>query len=299
MNTAIAEFDDVSFRYQAITALDGICLRLPAGQVTALLGPIGAGKTTLIKLLLGLQEPHSGHLRVLSGNPRSLAVRKRMGAMLQISGVPGTLTVTELVDLFASFYPNPHRTTQAIEMAQADELRHRRFDKLSGGERQRTLLALALVGRPDLLVLDEPGNGLDPASRHALGEIILAQAAAGVSIVLCTHDLDEAARLADQVVIMNHGRILSSGTPDELRSSIPTRLIRCRTGLTMASLRGLPGSRHVDLRKDRAEILVTDAPRYLRALLAADPMIDDLELGGADLETAFMSLVDQGEEKAA
>jgi len=297
MNQTIAEFDAVSYRYQSVTALDEICLTLPAGQVTALLGPNGAGKTTLIKLLLGLEAPCSGGLQVLTGSPRSLAVRRRIGAMLQISGVPGTLTVTELVELFASFYPNPHRTADVMGMAGAEVLAGQRFDKLSGGERQRTLLALALAGRPDLLVLDEPGNGLDPASRHALGEIILAQAAVGASIVLCTHDLDEAARLADQVVIMNHGRILSSGTPDELRSRIPTRLIRCRTRLPMTNLRNLPGTRHVDLRKGRAEILVTDAPGTLRALLAADPTVDDLELGGTDLETAFMSLIDQ--EKAA
>ncbi|TVQ29582.1 MAG: ABC transporter ATP-binding protein [Wenzhouxiangella sp.] len=299
MAATCARIEHLSHRYGRTCALDDVSLSLPIGKVTVLLGPNGAGKTTLIKMMLGLVAVRHGRITVLGGRPNDRLVRQRIGAMLQIGGVPEKLTVCELIELFASFYPAPLPGAEVAQLAGIEALAERRFEHLSGGQRQKTLLALALVGRPQLLILDEPGNGLDPASRRELGAIIRDQAASGTSIVLCTHDLDEAARLADHIVIMNHGRMLTSGHPDTLSRAIPTRRIRCHTRLPVQALRGLPGCRQAEVSEQRAEVLVTDAPSFLRALLAADPHIDDLEVTGADLETAFLSLTQASREQAA
>ena len=208
----IAECRQVRHAYGRTIALDGVDLCLPAGQVTALLGPNGAGKTTLIHLLLGLLPVQSGTIRLFEGlDPADPAVRRRIGTMLQSSGVQGNLTVLELLRLFASFYGAADEFATLVEEAGLQGLEHRRFERLSGGQQQRVLFALAAVGRPDWLILDEPTAGLDPAARRQVWRAIEARRAAGASILLCTHFMDEARRLADRVVVMDRGRILHEG----------------------------------------------------------------------------------------
>ncbi len=286
-------------RYGSHLALDRVNLACNPGQLVALLGPNGAGKTTLVKLLLGVFAAQQGKVRVAGGDPRNRATRQAIGTMLQISGVPENLTVAELADLFGSLYTRPLPRTTALALAQVDDLAGRRFGQLSGGQRQRVLLALALIGQPRVLVLDEPGSGLDPASRRALGELIRAQRERGTAILLCTHDLDEAARLADDVVILNHGEVVASGTPQVLAGSLPDRRIRCRTRLNAEALARLPGCCQVAISQGSADILVRDTNRFLQALLAADPAVEDLRVTGANLEDAFLTLTADTQQEAA
>ncbi len=208
----IATCSNLRHAYGRTVALDGVDLALPQGQVTALLGPNGAGKTTLIHLLLGLLPVQSGVIRLFDGlDPADPAIRRRIGVMLQSSGVQGNLTVLELLRLFASFYGAPGDFDALLEEAGLQGLEQRRFERLSGGQQQRVLFALAAVGRPDWLILDEPTTGLDPAARRQAWRAIEARRAAGASILLCTHFMDEARRLADRVVVMDRGRVLHDG----------------------------------------------------------------------------------------
>lgn len=212
---SIATCRQLRHTYGRTVALDGVDLSLPEGQVTALLGPNGAGKTTLIHLLLGLLPVQSGEVRLFEGlDPADPAIRTRIGTMLQSSGVQGNLTVLELLRLFASFYRAPEDFAALVDEAGLQGLEHRRFERLSGGQQQRVLFALAAVGRPDWLILDEPTTGLDPAARRRVWRAIEARRAAGASILLCTHFMDEAKRLADRVVVMDRGRILHDGPLD-------------------------------------------------------------------------------------
>ena len=289
----LAECRGLGYRYATTTALDGIDLTLRRGQVTALLGPNGAGKSTLIHLLLGLKPVQSGTIRLFGERaPDDRSCRRRIGTRLQASGVQDNLTVRELLALFASFYPERADFEALVAEAGLGEVEHRRFGRLSGGQKQRALFALAAVGKPDWLILDEPTTGLDPAARRRLWDAIQARRDAGVSILLCTHYMDEAQRLADQVVVLDRGRVLHRGTPDEIRRQVPQDRIRVRTSLTRAELESLPGVQQVDSAEPGWSLLSSNGVETVRALLAADDDIDGLEVAGADLETAFLALTE-------
>ncbi|MBY6204314.1 ABC transporter ATP-binding protein [Halomonas denitrificans] len=291
----VAELAGVSHAYGATRALDGVDLRLEAGEVTALLGPNGAGKSTLIHLLLGLKSVQSGSVRLFGAHrPDDRACRTRIGTMLQASGVQDNLTVIELIRLFASFYPKHAAFDALVDEAGLAGLEHRRFGQLSGGQQQRALFALAAVGEPDWLILDEPTTGLDPAARRRLWQAIETRREAGASILLCTHYMDEAQRLADRVVVLDRGRVLHQGTPDAIRRRVPQDRVRVRTGLDQATLAALPAVQQAERTEGGAELLSSRGVETVRALLAADPDAEDLEVTGADLETAFLALTGAG-----
>lgn len=298
----VAECSALHHHYGSIPALAGVDLALRGGQVTALLGPNGAGKTTLIHLLLGVLPVQRGRVELFGdmapGSPRA---QRRIGVMLQKNGVQDNLTVAELLALFASFYPRPDSQVGLLDELDLLALADRRFDRLSGGQRQRVLFALAVVGRPDWLILDEPTTGLDPAARRILWRAIEARRHAGGSILLCTHLMDEAQKLADHVVVLDHGQILDEGTPDAIRRRVPTERIRARTTLPPEKLRTLPGVQAVHAGEGRSEILSRRGVDTVRALLAADESIENLEVAGADLETAFLALTEANtpEQEAA
>ncbi|NKI36121.1 ABC transporter ATP-binding protein [Wenzhouxiangella sp. XN79A] len=289
----VAELTGVSHRYADVQALDEVDLRLEAGQVTALLGPNGAGKSTLIHLLLGLKPVQSGTIRLFGEQaPNARTCRSRIGTMLQASGVQDNLTVAELLALFGSFYPNPVDRDDLIEEAGLVGLENRRFGHLSGGQQQRALFALAAVGQPDWLILDEPTTGLDPAARRRLWQAVQVRRDAGASILLCTHYMDEAQRLADHVVVMNHGQVMHQGTPDEIRRRVPQDRIRVRSSLDEAAVRALPAVQHAERIEGGWALLSSNGADSVRALLVADPDASRLEVIGADLETAFLSLTE-------
>jgi ABC-2 type transport system ATP-binding protein len=286
----IAQLVGVTKKYGHVTALDDVGLALEGGRVTALLGPNGAGKTTAVKLLLGLTRPTSGTVRLFGGDPTEPWNRRRTGVMLQIAKVPETLTVREHVHLFSSYYPAPMPVDAAIAAAGLTDVAGRRFGALSGGQRQRVQFALAICGNPDLLFLDEPTTGMDVESRRGFWQQVRALASAGRSILLTTHYLEEADALADRVVLLRGGRIVADGTAAEIKSRAASRRIRCVTTLGENEIRSMPGVRSV--RRDGliAEILTAEAERVTRELLMRDASLAGLEVSGAGLEEAFLTL---------
>ncbi len=286
----VAALENVSKRYGTVTALGGVSLTLRPGEVVALLGPNGAGKTTAVSLLLGLARPDGGKVRLFGRSPQAAASRTRVGVMLQLSGVPETLTVAEHLKLFAAYYPRPLLLGEVLERTGLVGLEHRLYGKLSGGQKQRLHLALALVGDPDLLCLDEPTTGLDVGSRRALWDGVRATIREGKTVLLTTHYLEEADALADRIVLLTEGRIRAEGTPTAIKEQVAGRRVRCVTKLPLEAVQALPGVRRA--RRDGAvtELLVAEAEPVVRILLERDPDLSGLEVTSAGLEEAFLAL---------
>jgi ABC-2 type transport system ATP-binding protein len=209
-------------RFGATVAVRSLDLEIRRGECFGLLGPNGAGKTTTIEILEGLQQPDAGEVEILGLSWRHDAalIRPRLGIQLQETALPDKLTVEETVRLFRSFYPHGRRVDELVALVALEEKRRAQVRRLSGGQRQRLSLACALAGSPDILFLDEPTTGLDPQSRRQLWDLCEAFRAAGGTILLTTHFMDEAQKLADRVAILDHGEILVTGTPRELIASL-------------------------------------------------------------------------------
>jgi len=215
------ELTDVTRRFGRTQAVAGVTLETGAG-VFGLLGPNGAGKTTTIEICEGLTEPDSGDVEVLGRTWRSDTawLRQKLGIQLQETQLSDKLTVVETLRLFRSFYQQGPTVDEAIALVQIGEKRNARVGDLSGGQKQRLALACALVGDPELIFLDEPTTGLDPQARRQLWELISQFKAAGKTILLTTHYMDEAEILCDRVAIVDHGRVIALGSPDALMGSI-------------------------------------------------------------------------------
>ncbi|HYC90605.1 MAG TPA: ABC transporter ATP-binding protein [Thermoanaerobaculia bacterium] len=212
-----AHFSAVRKNYGDVEALKGLDLTIAPGELLALLGANGAGKTTAVRLLLGLAKPTSGTVRVFGGDPRDAATRARLGAVLQSARVPETLRVREHIELFSSYYPHPMKMADVLEAANLNGLERRKYGELSGGQQKRVLFALAICGDPDLLILDEPTVGLDVEARRALWKQIRVFIARGKSVLLTTHYLTEAEALASRVVVVHRGTVAAQGTPAEIK----------------------------------------------------------------------------------
>lgn len=209
----VLEMQGVRKEYGGVPALDGLDLTVQRGEIVAVLGPNGAGKTTTFELLLGLVRPSAGSVRVLGEEPGP-RVRGRTGAMLQSAGLPEQVTVRELVRLIGRSYPQSLDVDDVLARTGLAKRAGRTVTTLSGGERQRLLLALALVGAPELLLLDEPTAAMDVAARRTFWE--QARAQDGATIVFATHDLAEAAAVADRVLVVSQGRLVADTTADSL-----------------------------------------------------------------------------------
>jgi ABC-2 type transport system ATP-binding protein len=204
--------------YGKKTAVDGLSLRVAEGEVFGILGPNGAGKTTTVECAEGLRRPDGGSIRVFGIDPYRdrAAARRLIGAQLQESQLPDKITVAEAIELYASFYPEPADTEALISRLGLTEQRNTRYRKLSGGQKQRVSIALALVGRPRLVVFDELTTGLDPAARRESWRLVTELRDDGVTVLLVTHYADEAERLCDRVALIQAGRLTACGRPDEL-----------------------------------------------------------------------------------
>jgi len=287
-------------RYADVTAVDGLNLEVELGECFGLLGPNGAGKTTTIEILEGLTPADGGSLEVLGqtwGAGDDHALRQRLGVQLQETQLADKLTVEETIRLFRSFYARGRDVDQVIETVALEEKRRARVGKLSGGQKQRLAVACSLVSDPDLLFLDEPTTGLDPQARLKLWEIVEAFRGGGGTILLTTHYMEEAARLCDRVAIMDHGRVISMGTPAELIRTLGADQIvefRVNGELDPASLSRLPGVSGSRTRGADYLLSVSDAGAALHALLAEierlGAKLDALTTHQATLEDVFVSL---------
>jgi len=230
------ELTNLVKRYGEMTAVDGLSLTAHRGEVTALLGPNGAGKTSTIEICEGFRTYDSGEVRVLGLAPADRTVKPRIGVMPQTGGVPGTARAEEFLELMASFHADPIDPAALMERLGLTEHARTPYRRLSGGQQQRLSLAAALVGRPELVFLDEPTAGLDPQARHVTWDLIRDLRSAGVSVLLTTHYMDEAEQLADQVVIIDQGRVVAQGTPEQLTGAERQLRFRARGGLGLDEL---------------------------------------------------------------
>ncbi|MDQ6650687.1 MAG: ABC transporter ATP-binding protein [Actinomycetota bacterium] len=234
------EVTDLGKRYGRTVALDGVSFAVRRGSVLALLGPNGAGKTTAVEICEGFRRPDRGSARVLGLDPgrdgRSL--RPRVGVMLQAGGVYPGARAGEMLRLVASYARSPLDADELMDRLGLTDSARRPYRRLSGGQQQRLSLAMAVIGRPEVVFLDEPTAGLDPQARRGAWELVEALRRDGVSVLLTTHFMDEAARLADDVVIVDEGRVVAAGTPAELSRGGADRQLRFRapTGLDLDQL---------------------------------------------------------------
>jgi ABC-2 type transport system ATP-binding protein len=212
VSAAALEVRNLVKRYGDRTAVDGLSFVARSGCVTALLGPNGAGKTTTVEVAEGFRKVDGGSVRVLGCDPRDQAVKHRIGVMPQTGGGYPGLRAAELLRLVASYHQDPHSPDELLARLGLDEVAEIPFRRLSGGQQQRLSLAMAIVGRPELVFLDEPTAGLDPQARRATWELVAALRRDGVGVLLTTHLMDEAEQLADHVVVIDHGRLVTEGT---------------------------------------------------------------------------------------
>ena len=295
----VSQLEGVTKRYGDVIALDDATLRVRSGEVLAVLGPNGAGKTTAVNLMLGLMRPDEGAVSLFGTSPEDVAAKVRIGAMLQISGVPPTLTVREHLTSFAAYYPAPLPVAQVIELAGLTHVADRQYGKLSGGQKQRLHFGLAMIGDPDLLFLDEPTTGLDVESRRRFWHQVREFLSGGRTVVLTTHYLEEADALADRIVLLDHGRVLAEGSPAEIKARTAGKVVRASTNLSASKLATLPGVTHVDHIGVTVQLLTTEAESTVRALLAADDTLTDLEVTGSSLEEAFLAITNQRQAGSA
>ena len=293
----IARLERVSKTFGEVQALRNLDFSVHAGELMALLGPNGAGKTTAVKLFLGLARPTSGSVSVLGGNPVRAEVRTRIGAMLQVGKVPETLRVREHIDLFSSYYPKPLAQADTLAIAGLQEIKDRPFGELSGGQKQRVLFALAVCGDPDILFLDEPTVGMDVEARRLLWQQIRNLLQGGKTVLLTTHNLEEADALADRVAVINRGEIIAVGTPSEIKARTCGRRIRCRSSLDIETVRAFPGVAAVRRDRDGYEIRAAEAEPVLRELFLRDPALCGIEVAGAGLEEAFLALTQNSDSE--
>ena len=287
----VAELAQVLKHYGNVEALRGVDLTVRQGEVVALLGPNGAGKTTAIGVLLGLRRPTRGTARLFGLPPTARRARTRCGVVMQESGFNGVLTVRETVALFRAYYPAPLAVDAAIALAGLQAKAEARVASLSGGQRQRLAFALAVCGNPDLLFLDEPTVGMDVDGRRLFLAGLREFIAAGKTIVLTTHYLEEADQLAGRIVVIDSGLLVADDTPQALKARVPGRRIsfRTRAPLDPGVVRDLP-VRSVVVEADRVTLLSNEPEVVLRALFACGIDVAELEVTGASLEEALRAL---------
>lgn len=281
--------------YGPVIALGGVSLDVPAGQLLGLLGPNGAGKTTLLQLLAGLRRPTSGTVELFGGDPREPARRSRLGCTPQETGLPPTLRVHEVVDFVAGHFADPVPTGELLEQFGLTGLGRRQSGGLSGGQKRRLVVAVAFVGRPDLVLLDEPTTGLDVEARHALWDAVHSYHQGGGTVVLTSHYLEEVEALAERVVVIDQGKVRADGTLADVRSLVPARRVRLRA----ADLPELVGVERSNRNGDRYELWTADSDALVRQLVTTGIGFRDLEVATASLEEAFLALTSPSNQTTA
>ncbi|PTT40235.1 ABC transporter ATP-binding protein [Stenotrophomonas lactitubi] len=287
---SLARLQQVQVRYRDHTALHGIDLQVRAGQVLALLGRNGAGKSTAISVLLGLRRADAGQVELLGGDPQQRASRIGLGVMLQSTSLPPMLQVDELVAQASACYPDPQPLKEVLQRVGLQDLARRRYGQLSGGQQRCVQFAIAICGRPRVLFLDEPTTGLDIQARQAMWQAIRQLVAEGCGVLLTTHYLEEAEALAQRVVVLEQGRVVAEAPLSELRLADRPRRIRCRSTLAADEVQHWPGVQQVQRDGEHLQVLASPAEPVVARLLAADAQLRELEVQGAALADAFLDL---------
>jgi ABC-2 type transport system ATP-binding protein len=279
---------DLTKHFDRILAVDGVSFGVEGGTCFGLLGPNGAGKTTTIEMIEDILAPTSGDI-FYKGKPRADSFREEVGIQFQYTALLGFLTVRETLQTFADLYARPYDLDDLIRMCQLGDIQNRYNDKISGGQRQRLLLAMALVNRPELLFLDEPSTGLDPHARHELWKVVEQIKAQDKTIILTTHYMEEAARLCDQIAIMDFGKIIARGTPEALirqycggaSLSLPKKMLE-------AVKPRLPYSYRES--GDRLELFPEDTNACLARLIELGVDLTEMSVRSPNLEDVFLTL---------
>ncbi len=291
--------ENLTKRYGANTVVDRLSFSVQRGEIFALLGPNGAGKTTTIETLEGYRRAEAGSVRVLGLDPvrEGRALKPCIGVMLQQDGLYPGLTAREVVQLFAGYFRQPQNPDALLERVGLQNVKKTRSRRLSGGEKRRLALAVALVGNPSLLFLDEPTTGMDPQARLATWEIIRELQRGGTTVLLTTHLMDEAERLADRVAIIDSGRLIALDTPGNLTGTQNATVVRfvAQAGLDCAQLAALPSATRAEEIRPGSYLLETTDAQALVAELAAwlrDAKIPltELRVGHGSLEDLFLRL---------
>ena len=291
--------DNLTKTYGSYRAVDQLHFTVHRGEVFALLGPNGAGKTTTVETLEGYRTPDAGSVRVLGLDPirEAKALKPQIGVMLQQDGLYPGLTAREVLHLFAGYYQHPQNIDSLLERVGLSTAAKTRCRRLSGGQKRRLALALALVGNPTLLFLDEPTSGMDPQARLATWEIIRDLKRSGATILLTTHLMDEAERLADHVAIIDHGQLIALDTPTGLTGVQNANVVRfvATAGLDCAQLAALPSARKAEEIRPGSYLIETEAAPALLAELTAwlrdhDITLSELRVGHGSLEDLFLRL---------
>jgi ABC-2 type transport system ATP-binding protein len=297
---AVIEVRDLSKRYGEVVALDGVSFAVEQGEIFGVLGPNGAGKTTTVECAAGLRRPDSGSVRVLGLDPQAdgTRLREQLGVQLQSAQLPDQLTAGEALELYAAFYRDPLDWRELLDRWGLAEKRKAKFCSLSGGQRQRLFIALALVGNPRVVFLDELTTGLDPKARRATWQLIRQVRDSGVTVVLVSHLMDEVEELCDRLVLLERGKVIAADTPTGLieRAGSPGRL-RFRPlapvgeGL-LAELADLPGVREVN--HGSREVEITGAGDFAVAvtgtLARSGVLAADLRIDRQSLDDAYLAL---------
>jgi ABC-2 type transport system ATP-binding protein len=293
--TAI-EVRDLAVSYGSVRAVDGVSFDAAAGEVTVLLGPNGAGKTTTVETLEGYRQPTSGTVRVLDLDPVAHAarVRPRIGVMLQSGGVHPGIRPPEALALYAAFYDDARDPEQLLERVGLADRAGSTWRRLSGGEQQRLSLALAVIGRPEVVFLDEPTAGIDLDGRRVVRELVAELRDEGACVLLTTHDLDEAERVADRVVIIDHGKVVADGPTTELLTASDDIKFAAPPGLDVS---GLLGGTVTETRPGEYVAAVAPTPTNVAAITAwlaeRDVALGDLRAGRRSLEEVFARLTER------
>jgi ABC-2 type transport system ATP-binding protein len=291
--------------YGRVEAVRGIDLEIPAGEIFAILGPNGAGKTTTVEILEGFRERSDGDVRVLGVDPANgdARWRNRIGIVLQESQPEPGLTVRESLELYAGYYERPRDVRETIALAGLEEKADTLGEQLSGGQRRRLDVALALIGDPDMIFLDEPTTGFDPSARRAAWRVIEGLRALGKTILLTTHYMEEAERLADRIAVIADGRIVAEGTPETLGSRdrmAATIAFSLPSGITLRDLP--PGVRRVTRVEGMGQATIRTATPLVQLLqlggwaIAGDIDLADLEVRRPTLEDVYLELTQDRKE---
>ena len=288
MMEPILEVKNLVKKYHKVVAVDGISFALRQGICFGLLGPNGAGKTTTIEVIEDVISPTAGEV-FYKGAPRTPSFREEVGIQFQSTALLNLLTVRETLETFQSFFKKTATVDELVELCRLAEFLDQYNDKISGGQRQRFLLALALINRPELLILDEPSTGLDPQARRNLWDLIQGIKAEGKALILTTHYMEEAQHLCDEVAIMDYGKIIAQGTPAELirQYSRGITVVLPRHRFTLDANRFPLPVREV---KDTLEIKTDDVNQCLEQLISHGVDLSDITVRTPNLETVFLNL---------